>query len=158
MYRSLFALLASDEKLHDSTVDYPSFGDSATEYTAPTGATRAQRAGLAYARDFYGVWTDFATSKRFEWVGKWDVERGDDRGIRRLMEKENKKTRDDYRKEYNEAVRVRPAAKGMLMAATRPFCSAPRPQVQSTQGREEAQVSYYTCSRHAYQYSTSVRI
>lgn len=87
-------------------MDYPSFGGSTTAYAPAPNTTRAQRAGIPYARDFYTVWADFSTSKKFEWVGKWDVERGDDRGIRRLMEKENKRTRDDYRKEYNEAVRV----------------------------------------------------
>lgn len=59
-----------------------------------------------WARDFYTVWSDFTTAKKFEWVAKWDVERGDDRSMRRLMEKENKKVREDYRKEYNDAVRV----------------------------------------------------
>jgi DnaJ family protein A protein 5 len=52
------------------------------------------------------VWGEFGTVKRFEWVGRWDTERGGDRSIRRLMEKENKKTRDDYRKEYNDTIRV----------------------------------------------------
>lgn len=111
VYRSLFALLASDEALHQSELAYPSFGDSQTPYTAPSGTTRAQRQGKIYARDFYVGWSEFATAKRFEWVGKWDVERGDDRGIRRLMEKENKKTREDYRKEYNDAVKVSVALK-----------------------------------------------
>lgn len=67
---------------------------------------RSQRLSQLWVRDFYAVWTEFASSKPFSMVGKWDVERGDDRGIRRLMEKENKKIRDDYRKEYNEAVKV----------------------------------------------------
>jgi DnaJ family protein A protein 5 len=52
------------------------------------------------------VWGEFITEKRFEWVGKWDADRGEDRGIRRIMEKENKKVREDYRKEYNDTVRV----------------------------------------------------
>jgi len=52
------------------------------------------------------VWSDFTTAKRFEWVSKWDAERGDDRSMRRLMEKENKKIREDYRREYNDAVKV----------------------------------------------------
>lgn len=75
---------------------------------------RAERLSLPWVRDFYAVWTEFVTSKGFEWVGKWDVERGDDRGIRRLMEKENKKVREDYRREYNDAVRV----SWILMALT----------------------------------------
>ena len=128
-------MLASDEKLHESALDYPSFGDSATSYAPPPGATRAQRAGHIYARDFYGVWSEFATAKRFEWVGKWDVERGDDRGIRRLMEKENKKTRDDYRKEYNDTVRVGQFL-SELTIATCPLHPAPRSPLPSSPIRE----------------------
>ncbi|GFZ42894.1 hypothetical protein JCM24511_00612 [Saitozyma sp. JCM 24511] len=88
IYRSLFALLASDERLHtplgETPLPYPGFGDSTTSYAAPTGMTRAQRDSQTWARDFYVVWGDFSTSKRFEW---------------------NKKTRDEYRKEYNDTVR-----------------------------------------------------
>lgn len=70
------------------------------------GLSRAERLAQPWARDFYTAWSDFATAKKFEWVAKWDVERGDDRSMRRLMEKENKKVREDYRKDYNDAVRV----------------------------------------------------
>jgi DnaJ family protein A protein 5 len=68
--------------------------------------TKAQRGEQNWARDFYVVWGEFATEKRFEWVNKWDAERGEERGVRRLMEKENKKAREDHRKEYNDTVRV----------------------------------------------------
>lgn len=92
IYRSLFALLASDERLHtppgETPLPYPGFGDSTTSYAAPTGMTRAQRDSQTWARDFYVVWGDFSTSKRFEWVARWDLERGEDRSMRRLMEKE----------------------------------------------------------------------
>ncbi|WVQ94337.1 hypothetical protein IAU59_001416 [Kwoniella sp. CBS 9459] len=109
VYRSLFTLLASDETLHTPTdtppLSYPSFGDSNTPYAPPPGLTRAQRDSQLWVRDFYAVWTEFVTEKRFEWVAKWDVERAESRDIRRLMDKENKKVREDYRKEYNETVR-----------------------------------------------------
>jgi len=68
--------------------------------------TRAEKDRQTWTRDFYAVWSDFTTEKRFEWVGKWDLERGDDRGMRRLMEKENKRVREEYRKEYNDTIRV----------------------------------------------------
>lgn len=68
--------------------------------------SRADRSSQTWVRDFYAIWAEFASAKKFDWVGKWDVERGDDRGMRRLMEKENKRTREDYRKEYNDCVRV----------------------------------------------------
>ncbi|WRT65403.1 uncharacterized protein IL334_002346 [Kwoniella shivajii] len=109
VYRTLFALLASDETLHtpeDSPpLSYPSFGDSSTSYAPPQGFTRAQKGSQIWVRDFYAVWTEFVTEKKFEWVAKWDIERAESRDIRRLMEKENKKVRDDYRKEYNDTVR-----------------------------------------------------
>jgi DnaJ family protein A protein 5 len=103
----LFALLASDEGLHaEKPLTYPSFGDSTTPYAPPPDMPRAERYNHTWARDFYLVWSDFATAKRFEWVAKWDAEKGDDRSMRRLMEKENKKLREDYRRDYNDTVQV----------------------------------------------------
>lgn len=64
-----------------------------------------------YVRDFYTAWSEFNTAKKFEWVAKWDAERGDDRGMRRLMEKENRRVREDYRKEYVDTVKVSMTAK-----------------------------------------------
>lgn len=107
VYRTLFALLASDESLHsDTIIEYPSFGDASTPFAPATGTSRSDRSQISYARDFYLAWASFSTAKRFDWVAKWDVERGEDRSMRRLMEKENKKIRDDYKKEYNATVRV----------------------------------------------------
>ncbi|KAJ9094843.1 hypothetical protein QFC19_007772 [Naganishia cerealis] len=113
IYRSLFDLLSSDEQLHHpSSVkgghpppSYPSFGDSQTPYAPPAGATRAERDAGTWVRDFYTVWSQFATEKKFEWVSAWDAERGEDRRVRRLMERENQKAREAHRKEYNDAVR-----------------------------------------------------
>lgn len=109
IYRTLFALLSSDEALHTTSttpLSYPSFGDSSTAYAPPPGLTRAQKDSQVWARDFYAVWGEFVTEKKFEWVNKWDAERGDDRMVRRAMEKENKKAREETRKEYNETIRV----------------------------------------------------
>ncbi|EIW69175.1 hypothetical protein TREMEDRAFT_31392 [Tremella mesenterica DSM 1558] len=109
IYRTLFALIASDERLHTpkdrSPLVYPSFGDSKTSYAPPPGLTRAQRDEQLWARDFYTVWLEFTTEKRFEWLSKWDADRGEDRATRRLMEKGNKKIREDHRKEYTDTVR-----------------------------------------------------
>ena len=94
--------------LHASEpIEYPSFGGPDTPYAPPPEASRLERSQGIWVRDFYAAWTDFNTAKRFEWVAKWDVERGDDRSMRRLMEKENKKIRDDYKREYVDTVRVR---------------------------------------------------
>jgi DnaJ family protein A protein 5 len=92
VYRTLFALLAAD--------------NSTDQYAPPAGLTRAQKDAQIWARDFYTVWGEFATEKKFEWVAKWDLSKGDDRQMRRLMERENKSIRDDYKRDYNEAVRV----------------------------------------------------
>lgn len=109
MYRNLFALLASDEALHsDSPINYPSFGLSTDPYAPATGLTRVDIDAGTWAKEFYVVWGQFSTSKKFEWVAKWDTERGSDRQMRRLMERDNNKIRDDYRRDYNEAVRVSP--------------------------------------------------
>jgi DnaJ family protein A protein 5 len=107
VYRTLFALLAADEALHtDHPLDYPTFGSSHNQYAPPQGMTRTEKDAETWARDFYVVWGEFTTEKKFEWVAKWDLARADDRQMRRLMERDNKKIRDDYKKEYNEAVRV----------------------------------------------------
>ena len=64
------------------------FGDSTTSYTGADGPWRGrQRDSQTWAR-LLVVWGDFSTSKRFEWVARWDLERGEDRSMRRLMEKE----------------------------------------------------------------------
>jgi DnaJ family protein A protein 5 len=47
IYRSLFALLASDERLHtppdETPLPYPGFGDSTTSYAAPRFANMGSR-------------------------------------------------------------------------------------------------------------------
>ena len=58
------------------------------------------------ARTFYNFWLNFATDKDFSWADQWEINDAPDRRVRRLMEKENKKARDDARKEYNETIRV----------------------------------------------------
>lgn len=111
IYRTLFALLASDEELHTPEdrrpLAYPTFGSSSTPYAPPPGTTRKQREGQDYVRDFYVVWSEFSTEKRFEWIEEYESERGEDRRIRRAMEKENRKIREEHRKEYIDTVKVR---------------------------------------------------
>lgn len=110
MYRTLFNVLGSDEVLHtpegQTSVYYPTFGNSTTPYAPPPGMTKAEKAKTNWVRDFYVAWGEFTTEKRFEWLEKWDVHRGEDRNVRRLMEKENKKLREDHRKEYIDTVRT----------------------------------------------------
>lgn len=57
------------------------------------------------AKPFYAVWSNFATKKSFAWKDKWRLSDAPDRRVRRLMEKENKKLRDDAIRDFNDAVR-----------------------------------------------------
>ncbi|RNJ54187.1 DnaJ sub C member 21 [Verticillium nonalfalfae] len=92
-----FAHLADEEDaVRDSNsvhrVDYPSFGESSDEYEPNVKA-------------FYANWAGFSTVKTFAWKDKYRLSDAPDRRVRRAMEKENKKMRDDAIKEFNDAVR-----------------------------------------------------
>ncbi|CDZ97874.1 Molecular chaperone (DnaJ superfamily) [Phaffia rhodozyma] len=100
VYETLFKHLAAEESAHaEKYMDYPSFGSSQTPWSLP------KRTDIQ-ARNFYTIWSTFVTEKNFEWIEMWETERADGRQVRRLMEKENKKARDDARREYNETVRA----------------------------------------------------
>ncbi|KZT29926.1 DnaJ-domain-containing protein [Neolentinus lepideus HHB14362 ss-1] len=99
IYRNLFTRLAHDESFYNTTA-LPSFGDSTWSW-APT----AKGEEMTAARTFYNFWTNFATSKEFEWMEVWDLSTAPDRRVRRTMERDNKKARDDARREYNDTVR-----------------------------------------------------
>ena len=71
--------------------EYPSFGESTDND--------------AVAKTFYGRWSSFSTRLSFSWKDKWRLSDAPDRRIRRLMEKENKKLREDAIREFNDAVR-----------------------------------------------------
>ncbi|KAI0517681.1 DnaJ domain-containing protein [Xylaria bambusicola] len=73
------------------TPEYPSFGESTDND--------------AVAKTFYGRWSSFSTRLSFSWKDKWRLSDAPDRRVRRLMEKENKKLRDDAIREFNDAVR-----------------------------------------------------
>lgn len=72
--------------------DYPTFGSSEDDYESTV-------------KPFYGIWTGFSTKKTFSWKDKYRLSDAPDRRVRRLMEKENKKLRDDALREFNDAVR-----------------------------------------------------
>lgn len=73
-------------------VEYPSFGSAIDDYDS-------------VAKPFYSAWSNFATRKNFGWKDKWRLSDAPDRRVRRLMEKENKKLREDAVREFNDAVR-----------------------------------------------------
>ncbi|KAJ2914522.1 hypothetical protein MD484_g5916, partial [Candolleomyces efflorescens] len=102
IYRNLFERLASEENMLDNSIKYPSFGYS----TWPWSSEMKKRTDAdGAAREFYTVWTNFGTEKDFTWVEQWKLSDAPDRRVRRLMEKDNKKVRDDARREYNDTVR-----------------------------------------------------
>ncbi|KAL0936667.1 DnaJ domain-containing protein [Colletotrichum truncatum] len=84
--------LAVGEYTPDDIPDYPTFGTAADKYET-------------VARPFYSTWASFSTRKTFAWKDKYRLSDAPDRRVRRLMEKENKKLRDEAIREFNDAVR-----------------------------------------------------
>ena len=72
--------------------DYPTFGSSDDDFEQ-------------VVKPFYTTWAEFSTKKSFSWRDKHRLSEAPDRRIRRLMEKENRKSRDDSVREFNDAVR-----------------------------------------------------
>ncbi|KAK4452113.1 hypothetical protein QBC34DRAFT_40485 [Podospora aff. communis PSN243] len=71
--------------------DYPPFGKANDDYDD-------------VAKPFYRIWSSFSTKKSFSWMDKYRLGDAPDRRVRRLMEKENKKFRDEGIREFNDAV------------------------------------------------------
>ncbi|KAI4229628.1 MAG: hypothetical protein L6R36_000675 [Xanthoria steineri] len=95
--RGIFDTLAKEEELACEWQDidplaYPDFGNANGEHG--TGV-----------RSFYAAWSSFATKKDFAWVDIYRYSDAPDRRVRRLMEKENKRLREDAAREFNDAVR-----------------------------------------------------
>jgi DnaJ homolog subfamily A member 5 len=57
-------------------------------------------------KPFYSAWSGFATRKTFAWLDRYDEEDGEDRRMRRAIEKENKRAREAQAREFNAAVRM----------------------------------------------------
>jgi len=74
-------------------VDYPDFGTSVDHYEE-------------VVRPFYRVWVGFSTKKSFAWRDEYRTSDAPDRATRRIIEKENKKLRDEGIREFNDAVRA----------------------------------------------------
>ncbi|KAK6213015.1 DnaJ domain-containing protein [Colletotrichum tabaci] len=84
--------VAAGEYMPGDAPDYPTFGFSTDSYEA-------------VAKPFYGAWASFSTRKPFAWKDKYRLSDAPDRRVRRLMEKENKKIRDEAIRDFNDAVR-----------------------------------------------------
>lgn len=95
--RDVFDQIAHEEEIacrweNSQPEDYPSFGHKDDTFDD-------------VVRPFYAAWANFSTSKSFAWKDTYRLNDAPDRRVRRLMEKENKKLRDDAIREYNDAVR-----------------------------------------------------
>ncbi|KAH9481539.1 DnaJ-like protein subfamily C member 21 [Psilocybe cubensis] len=99
IYRNLFARLAAEELSFGQTETFPSFGYSTWSWSS-SGPEDPDD-----AKSFYNAWLSFVTEKDFMWMEQWNTAEAPERRVRRLMEKDNKKLRDDARREYNETVR-----------------------------------------------------
>ena len=95
--RIIFEKLAAEETVASErqgldSVDYPSFGYAKDEFKNTV-------------RLFYVAWNSFSTRKSFSWSEQYRLSDAPDRRVRRMMEKENKRVREDAMHEYNESVR-----------------------------------------------------
>lgn len=72
--------------------EYPDFGTADAEYEG-------------VVKPFYRVWINFTTKKNFSWKDAYRSSDAPDRATRRLMEKENKRLRDEGIRDFNDAVR-----------------------------------------------------
>ena len=95
--RITFEMLAREEEIacewaQIDTIEYPSFGHADDSYED-------------VVRPFYTAWNGFATRKTFSWKDVYRYSEAPDRRVRRMMEKENKRFRDEAIREFNDAVR-----------------------------------------------------
>ena len=95
--RCVFDKLAMEEResCEWESIEYPnfpSFGKANDDYSE-------------IAKPFYKVWSNFSTEKTFSWEDRFRTADAPDRRVRRMMEKENKRCREEGIREFNEAVR-----------------------------------------------------
>jgi DnaJ family protein A protein 5 len=95
--RDTFARLASEEdSVSDwgglETVEYPDFGYAGDNYEG-------------VVKPFYRVWINFTTKKSFSWRDAYRSSDAPDRATRRLIDKENKRLREEGIREFNDTVR-----------------------------------------------------
>lgn len=121
--RDTFDKLAREEQLAAEwegleALDYPSFGHKDDTYED-------------VVKQFYAGWSGFATKKTFSWKDTYRYSEAPDRRVRRIMEKENKRLRDEGIREFNDAVRA-------LLAFVRKRDPRYKPNTQSDAERQKA--------------------
>jgi DnaJ family protein A protein 5 len=95
--RETFARLAREEEATCDwegleVPDYPDFGTAEEDYEE-------------VVKPFYRVWINFTTKKTFSWRDVYRSADAPDRATRRLVDKENKRLRDEGIREFNDVVR-----------------------------------------------------
>lgn len=95
--RETFENLAAEE---DAACDW--VGVEAMEYP---GFGSAEDSFEDVVKDFYRIWINFSTKKSFSWRDAYRTSDAPDRATRRIIEKENKRLRDEGIREFNDAVR-----------------------------------------------------
>uniref|UniRef100_A0A7S1T9N4 J domain-containing protein n=1 Tax=Compsopogon caeruleus TaxID=31354 RepID=A0A7S1T9N4_9RHOD len=102
VYSGVFDTLAQEERdASRSKKDSPAGSESCREYPA-FGSSDTPWAAV---REFYTVWEAFSSVKEFRWADRWNLAEAPNREVRRLMEKENRKERNNIKKEFNILVR-----------------------------------------------------
>ncbi|KAJ5857644.1 hypothetical protein N7455_008538 [Penicillium solitum] len=95
--REQFEQLVLEERLacqweNQDPIEYPSFGSGNDDFET-------------VVRPFYAAWTGFSTQKSFAWKDVHRYSEAPDRRVRRMMEKENRRLREEGIREFNDAVR-----------------------------------------------------
>ncbi|KAI2807426.1 DnaJ sub C member 21 [Blomia tropicalis] len=93
VYRNLFDEIIDQEIPHknvDEEFNLPRFGNSTTD--------------VDEVKAFYDVWQSFSTAFSFSNLDRYDIRDAPNRRVVRLMEKENKKIRDEARKNRNALI------------------------------------------------------
>jgi len=97
VYQEVFQNIAAEDQPfmdeQDSDFEIPSFGKSDSSYEE-------------VVHPFYAYWQSYCTCKSYAWMDKFDIREAENRRVVRLMEKENKKYRDQGKKKRNEDVRA----------------------------------------------------
>lgn len=124
VYGSLFERIVYHEHLFNDTFDYPTFGGDTLKETEE---------GLAEVKRFYDVWQSFKTAFTFAHLEKYDTRAAENRSTLRLMEKENRKVREEARKKRN--ARVQRLVAFVRKADPRVRVYAEKLQAKTAQGR-----------------------
>eukprot|EP01087_Luapelamoeba_hula_P010007 TRINITY_DN261_c2_g2_i3.p1 TRINITY_DN261_c2_g2~~TRINITY_DN261_c2_g2_i3.p1 ORF type:complete len:613 (-),score=212.30 TRINITY_DN261_c2_g2_i3:13-1809(-) len=96
VYSKVFAAIAEEEAEAQSSSGgkkgkSPAFGNALSSYDE--------------VKRFYQFWSIFNSHKTFSWLDQYNTTQAENRRIRKLMEKDNKKARDKGRKAYNDQIR-----------------------------------------------------